>query len=424
MRAFTDSVLVHATFVWEFIPTNPTVPVFAGLAQLDPIVLEYIPTSVLAIYYTAWISSLLGVSQYVVGLPSPANCTGDNCATFFLPGGLEIARKFGSDMNSTLLQGGLFDNAQAVLLNNAPGTGITFWTPKSFRFDLDNDCKIYGPILGDAIKFCLARGEVNVTMGECPRDVLKCGANFTGWTICPTYNYNNGVNGTCMSNVTLAETINQQTSFSLYRQNTRTVYDRQNFSIVSVDPTSESQSYMVNTTYYWDIWDKLFNPTSNTNDAVMVQSFVFQLGWYLRLYQDDFSDDQQTPTNLLRNFITIPIQFYTTGLQFSNATLQSKFPNSGLLPIPSELATTASSANIVARFKGKEWTWISFTAIASFLTLRAVFLVFSFLFQMPPPTIIPSAFPEINSIGLTQCNASERIVTLSDFARINSLATA
>ena len=127
----------------------------------------------MVIYYSAWISSLLGVSQYVVGLPSPANCTGDSCATFFLPGGLEIARKFGSDMNSTLLQGGIFDNAQAVLLNNAPGTGITFWTPKSFRFDLDNDCKIYGPILGDAIKFCLSPGEVDVTMGECPRDVLK-----------------------------------------------------------------------------------------------------------------------------------------------------------------------------------------------------------------------------------------------------------
>ena len=226
-----------------------------------------------------------------------------------------------------------------------------------------------------------------------------------------------------MSNVTWTETINQQTSFSLYRQNTTTVYDRQNFSIVSVEPKSESQSYMINTTYYWAIWDKLFNSTSDSNDVVMVQSFVYQLGWYLRLYQDDFNDDQQTPTNLLRNFITIPIQFYTTALQFSNATLQSEFPNSGFLPIPSELATTASSANIVARFKGKEWTWISFTAIASFLTLRAVFLVFSFLFEMPP-TIIPSAFPEINSIGLTQCNASERIVTLSDFARINSLATA
>lgn len=54
----------------------------------------------------------------------------------------------------------------------------------------------------------------------------------------------------------------------------------------------------------------LFNDnTTLANDLFMMKSFMFMLGWILRLYQDRFRNGQQSPLALLHNFLTIPLQF-------------------------------------------------------------------------------------------------------------------
>ena len=131
---------------------------------MDRQVLEYIPTAVMCIYYSAWISSVLGVSKYVTGI-SVGDCTA-NCTSVFLPGGLELARVLGTDLNATLLEGGIFNHTDAVLLNNAPGMSLHFSSPiDGFTFNLENDCQLYGT-RGDAIQICITPGDSPLVVGE------------------------------------------------------------------------------------------------------------------------------------------------------------------------------------------------------------------------------------------------------------------
>ena len=139
--------------------------VFAGLAPMDKRVLEYIPTSVMCIYYLAWIPSVLGVAKYATGI-SPTNCTG-NCTSVFLPGGLELARVFGQNLNATLFEQGIIGDSDAVLLNNASGIGLEFSSPyDGFEFDIENDCQLYGT-RNDSVQICLTTNDSSLIVGEC-----------------------------------------------------------------------------------------------------------------------------------------------------------------------------------------------------------------------------------------------------------------
>jgi hypothetical protein len=155
---------VHANFEYRVTQTNHTVPAFAGLALMDTRVLEYIPTSVMCIYFLAWIPSLIGTSKYVTGI-SDGNCTA-NCTSVFLPGGLELARVLGPNLNTTLLEGGIFNNTDAVQLNNAPGMGLYFSSPTDgFTFNLGNDCRLYA-IRDDAVQICITAEDSSLVVGE------------------------------------------------------------------------------------------------------------------------------------------------------------------------------------------------------------------------------------------------------------------
>jgi hypothetical protein len=155
---------VHANFVYLSTPTGKPVAVFAGLALMDQRVLDYIPTSVMCIYFSAWISSILGVSKYVTGISADGCNT--NCTSVFLPGGLETARILGENMNLTLLEGGVFNNTDAVILNNAPGFALIFGSPyDGFIFNHENDCQLYGT-RGDVVQICITSNDSSLTVGE------------------------------------------------------------------------------------------------------------------------------------------------------------------------------------------------------------------------------------------------------------------
>lgn len=155
---------VHANFVYLFTPTGKSVGVFAGLALMDQRVLDYTPTSVMCIYFSAWVSSILGVSKYVTGI-SADDCT-TNCTSVFLPGGLETARILGENMNLTLLEGGVFSDTDAVILNNAPGFVLKFRSPyDGFTFNHENDCQLY-ETFGDAVQICITSNDSSLMVGE------------------------------------------------------------------------------------------------------------------------------------------------------------------------------------------------------------------------------------------------------------------
>ncbi len=256
-----------------------------------------------------------------------------------------------------------------------------------------------------------------------PRErILSTLADSPGWSICPTDIFRNQ---TCTTDKSWTKVQpDQQTSLSVFRQYTTTAYDRLNFSIINVQPVSPPLPVTISPDVFTAIWTKVFDPGSNatSDDAVMVGSFMFELGWYLRLYKDRFGDDGRSPLNLLQNFLAVPIQFSTVALQFSNATLQAEFPGTGFFSIPSDLETTASAAQITPRFIGQLWTVCVFIAICSVLVLYAGGLFGWILFQKPLLTD-PSAFPEFDILSKSGCVTEQRL-TLHSLAQSRGLTNA
>lgn len=215
---------------------------------------------------------------------------------------------------------------------------------------------------------------------------------------------------------------------SAFRQRATTAYERQNLSIISFETVSPPQPITFDPDDFKAIWAKLFNPGPNaiSDDAVMVSSFMYELGWYLRLYEDQFRDDWQDPLNLLQNFLTIPIQFSTTALQFSNATLQAISPGSGIFSMPPELEATASAAQITPRFTGQLWAVCTFIAICSALVLWAGCILWWILFNKTRLLTDPSAFPEWDIVSKSGRDTERGSAhsTLPDLAQSKGLTNA
>jgi hypothetical protein len=147
-----------------------TVPVLAGIAPLNVTLLEgYFQTSVLAIFFSTYTNAILGSSNFVTGI-DPILCSGSNCTSIFLPGGIFNTRRLHPgvqpNLNITLLSDDLLDKAPAILITNAPGYQIEF-SPISQNFSfLRNDCTMYGQTQGEGLYLCLASDNSSLAAGH------------------------------------------------------------------------------------------------------------------------------------------------------------------------------------------------------------------------------------------------------------------
>jgi hypothetical protein len=148
----------------------------------------------------------------------------------------------------------------------------------------------------------------------------------------------------------------------------------------------------------------------------MVNAFQFELGFYLRLGMDDFPNDQQSPLQILRNFITVPLQFYTTALQYMNVTV-------GGVDIPDDMQATASAALGRWRWKAQLWAVAIWIGIAGILLLSSGGMILWILFQDPVP-VNPTAFPSFDTVSLASygCKFNDPRITPADLKRTRDLA--
>jgi hypothetical protein len=150
-----------------------TVPVLGGIAPLNVSVLEgHLPIAVICIFFSTYTNALLGSSNFVTGM-DPITCSGDNCTSIFLPGGVFNSRLLEPptrpNLNLTLLKGDFLTNAPVVLINNAPGYQVEF-TPldESFSF-LRNDCTMYGQTQGEGLYICVTSIDSTIVAGDIPK---------------------------------------------------------------------------------------------------------------------------------------------------------------------------------------------------------------------------------------------------------------
>ena len=222
-----------------------------------------------------------------------------------------------------------------------------------------------------------------------------------------------------MSNVSWTDEISQATTVATYTQFTTTSYYNKNLSIINVIETSPREILPIDINGFKATWAKLFNPGNNTSPVAnpfMVEAVQFELGFYLRLGTDDFPNAQQSPLQILRNFITVPLQFYTTALQYMNATV-------GGVDIPDDMRATASAALGHWRWKAQLWTVAIWIGIAGILLLSSGGMVLWILVQNPVP-VKSTAFPHLDMVSLagSGCQLSDSRITLADLARTNDLA--
>jgi hypothetical protein len=182
-------------------------------------------------------------------------------------------------------------------------------------------------------------------------------------------------------------------------QSATTTYSRQNLSIINTDKTSAAEPYIIGPAVYQAVWDKLFRDNSTLpEDISMMKSVMYSLGWYLRLYEDDFSGDQQNPMFLLENFLTIPLLFSITAFQWANATCQGLEQQTFCdFIMPSNLITNASAASISYRFMGQPWTVYVFYAVGAVALLWPGCILGWIVLHKSMLKFKPSGFPPIDA---------------------------
>jgi hypothetical protein len=113
-------------------------------------------------------NGFLGASNFVIGI-DPISCSGINCTSFYLPGGLLLARRTDETLNGTLLNlnASLVNAGQAVLLNNAPGYQLEFFpVHDDFSFNTATDCAIFGESRQDGLHLCIGSNNSTLVLGR------------------------------------------------------------------------------------------------------------------------------------------------------------------------------------------------------------------------------------------------------------------
>jgi hypothetical protein len=140
------------------------VDVVAGLAPVNAY--SPVPASVIDIYYMIYTKGILMDSTLVTGI-SPLTCSGSDCTSFFLPGGLDLVRLTNGGPNSTLYQGQQADGPSTVLVNNAPGYHLEFFPiAEGYVFNSTADCSIYGGTSKEALHICIAANGTQILAGK------------------------------------------------------------------------------------------------------------------------------------------------------------------------------------------------------------------------------------------------------------------
>ncbi|GAB1312326.1 hypothetical protein MFIFM68171_02536 [Madurella fahalii] len=172
-----------------------------------------------------------------------------------------------------------------------------------------------------------------------------------------------------------------------YKQFATTAYRRADSRILDVSVTTEPEIVPLNISDYRLLWERMLVPglslshtansaeetlvyhSADTLDQDMVNSLTFNLAWLIRLYDDEFPDDINTPLGHLQNFLAIPLQFMATCLQFANHSLTDE-GFKGIYPFPEETHATAVGGESMQKMAGQPWTvWLFISSVSTSMLL-------------------------------------------------------
>jgi hypothetical protein len=252
--------------------------------------------------------------------------------------------------------------------------------------------------------------------------------NHVGWSICPSNLFTYGL---CLNDTSWTDQPNQSTVLNIQKRYATVAYDVKNFSILSIEsisnPVPTTPVFIAeavgNLTHLFNLTFSAIPQTFNTSDPnfptyASTWGDYWLLSWALRLYQDDYPNYPGGPLDVLKNFLTIPIQFSTIAWQ------QASWGT-----LPSDLNSTGTYATSSTRVLGKPWMLIAFTTGAGSLILFSILVLISVVI-LGPITPNSSRWPEIDTTARSKIpgmvsggGGSDDVTTpdLYEFARQNGL---
>ena len=132
-------------------------PVTAGLSLINASIADQLTSNLAAVTFASYYRSILLDNTHVIRIP-PLSCSGDDCFSYFLPGGLDSIFPRPSSYQQ-------FPAATAYVVNDAPGYQIEFYPISSSDPQLmTGDCQVFGTPFS-ALQICIKKVDSNLIAG-------------------------------------------------------------------------------------------------------------------------------------------------------------------------------------------------------------------------------------------------------------------
>jgi hypothetical protein len=215
--------------------------------------------------------------------------------------------------------------------------------------------------------------------------------------------------GLCLNETSWKNQPDESTVLNVRKRYATVAYDIRNFSILSIEsignPEPMTASFTAeavgNLTKIFSLAFSSVPNTFNTTDGnfetyAASWSNFYMLSWALRLYQDDYRNYPGGPLDVLKSFLTIPIQFSTTAWQWASWDT-----------LPPDLYTTGTYAISSSRVLGKLWVLLVFAAGAGSLILFSAG-VLVWIVARGPTTLNSSRLSEIDAFAKSRFELAQR----------------
>ncbi|KAK0610637.1 hypothetical protein B0T17DRAFT_621102 [Bombardia bombarda] len=347
--AFGSILKFQADFEPIFVPSNTTMPIYAGLIAPDLQSVNLITAADLSMFFETWGSNMLSTSKYAQDLPMN-DCT-DNCRSVMLPGGLGIARQAKQALNETVFTGNTFDSFQTIRIDKAVGFVIKYEVTdsSSLQFDLDKECVYAGAQISNGLQVCIKQDGMSM---------------IVGWSACPKHLLDDSA---CNTNTTWRSLpITSATRMSLYQQSSSTTYDRESQAIANITPIGSPIQTPLSAANYTQIFTKALVPstTASQADTYNIDTFIYTSSWMHRTFLKSFPDDHNSTVTYLHNILAVPVQFAVVANIYANYTLADLDVKdfSIRFPLSENMLTVATGGQSSSRLRILPWAGYLFIA--------------------------------------------------------------
>lgn len=160
---------IYTPYSGDVDSTNATQRVIAGLAPVSSYGLNEIPLAELNVVAASYTMGFMTDRRFVTSM-APVQCSGQNCLSIFLPGGMDTVRIDDDTGLYTLFSGQYPGDYSSIVIKNAPGFQMEYdaieAVDSGFQFDRNSDCKMYLGSIQDGLFLCMVEKSPQLYLGR------------------------------------------------------------------------------------------------------------------------------------------------------------------------------------------------------------------------------------------------------------------